>query len=115
MLPPLVDGPPEGELALVGFGSTKGVVSEAREILAQGGVDAAAVHLRQVWHFPSAQLDGILSRYRTVLTRANNRTGQLARLIRAETGRNVGGTVSRCDGLPFTPDDLVRRIKERKP
>ncbi len=114
-IPPLVDGPPEGELALVGFGSTKGVVSEAREILARDGAAVAAVHLRQVCPFPSPELDGVLSRYRTVLTVENNRTGQLARLIRAETGRKVDGTVSRCDGLPFTPDDLVRRIKERKP
>jgi len=113
-LPPVVDGPPEGELALVGFGSTKGVVSEARKVLARDGAAAAAVHLRQVWPLPSAELEGILSRYRTVLTVENNRTGQLARLIRAETGRRVDGTVSRCDGLPFTPDDLVRRIKERK-
>lgn len=114
-LPPLFTGPPEGELALVGFGSTKGVIDEARETLSRDGVAAAAVHLRQVWPFPSAALDGILSRYRTVLTVENNRTGQLARLIRAETGRKVDGTVSRFDGLPFTAGDLVRRIRERKP
>ena len=35
-LPPLLAGPPEGELALVGFGSTKGVIDEAREILLDG-------------------------------------------------------------------------------
>ncbi len=74
-IPPLVDGPPEGELALVGFGSTKGVVSEAREILARDGAAVAAVHLRQVCPFPSPELDGVLSRYRTVLTVENNRTG----------------------------------------
>jgi 2-oxoglutarate ferredoxin oxidoreductase subunit alpha len=114
-LPPLLDGPPEGKLALIGFGSTKGVIAEAREILAREGVDAAAVHLPQVWPFPSDAVDGILSRYRSALTVENNRTGQLARLIRAETGRKVAGTVSRHDGLPFTPEVLARRIKEQMP
>ena len=112
-LPPLLSGPPDGEVALVGFGSTKGVIAEAREILAREGVPAAAVHLRQVGPFPSGAMDGILARYGTVLTVENNRTGQLARLIRAETGREVSGTVSRFDGLPFTPGELAREIRER--
>ena len=112
-LPPLLAGPPDGEAVLVGFGSTKGVIAEAREILAREGVSVAAAHLRQVWPFPSGAVEGILSRYGTALTVENNRRGQLARLIRAETGRLVAGTVSRCDGLPFTPSSLAREVKER--
>ena len=112
-LPPLIAGPPDGEAVLVGFGSTKGVIAEAREILARDGVSVAAVHLRQVWPFPTGAIEGILSRYETALTVENNRRGQLARLIRRETGRQVAGTVSRCDGLPFTPEALAREVKER--
>jgi 2-oxoglutarate ferredoxin oxidoreductase subunit alpha len=111
-LPPLFTGSPEGDVALIGFGSTKGVIAEARDILARDGVAAAAVHLRQVWPFPSGPMEGILSRYRSALTIENNRAGQLARLIRTETGRGVSGTVSRTDGLPFTAEVLARRIKE---
>lgn len=112
-LPPLLSGPPDGEAVLIGFGSTKGAIAEAREILARSGANAAAVHLRQVWPFPAREMEGILSRYGTALTVENNRTGQLARLIRAETGREVAGTVSRFDGLPFTPEELAREIRER--
>jgi 2-oxoglutarate ferredoxin oxidoreductase subunit alpha len=112
-LPPLITGTPDGEAALIGFGSTKGVVAEAREILARDGIAVAAVHLRQVWPFPSGAVEGILSRYGTALTVENNRTAQLARLIRAETGWKVAGTVSRCDGLPFTPEELAMEVRER--
>jgi len=112
-LPPLLSGPPDGDAALIGFGSTKGVIAEAREILAREGVSVTAVHLRQVWPFPSGAVEGILSRYGTAWTVENNRRGQLARLIRAETGRQVTGTVSRCDGLPFEPSSLAREVKER--
>jgi 2-oxoglutarate ferredoxin oxidoreductase subunit alpha len=112
-LPPLLAGPPDGEAVLVGFGSTKGVIAEAREILAREGVSVAAVHLRQVWPFPTGAVAGILSRYGTALTVENNRRGQLARLIRKETGRQVAGTVSRFDGLPFTPEAVAREVKER--
>ena len=97
----------------IGFGSTKGVVAEARGILAREGLAVAAVHLRQVSPFPAGEMEGILSRYEMALTVENNRRGQLARLIRMETGREVSGTVSRCDGLPFTPEELSREVKER--
>ncbi len=113
-LAPLLAGPPDGEVALIGFGSTKGVVAEARELLAGDGVPAAAVHLRQVDPFPARAMSEILDRYRIALTVENNRTGQLARLIRATTGREVSGTISRFDGLPFTPEEVAERAKERR-
>ncbi|OIP36195.1 MAG: hypothetical protein AUK27_02280 [Deltaproteobacteria bacterium CG2_30_66_27] len=112
-LPPLLAGPPDGEVLLIGFGSTKGVIAEAREILSAGGIAAAAVHLRQVAPFPARAVSEILDRYRTTLTVENNRTGQLAHLIRAETGCEVSGTIARFDGLPFTPEDLASGAKER--
>jgi 2-oxoglutarate ferredoxin oxidoreductase subunit alpha len=112
-LPPLLSGPPDGEVLLIGFGSTKGVIAEAREILSAGGVATAAVHLRQVAPFPARAVSEILDRYRTALTVENNRTGQLARLIRAETGREVAGTIGRFDGLPFAPEELARGVRER--
>ena len=113
-LPPLLAGPPDGEVLLIGFGSTKGVIAEAREILSAGGIAAAAVHLRQVAPFPAGAVSEILDRYRTALTVENNRSGQLARLIRSETGRDVSGTIARFDGLPFTPAEVVERVKERR-
>jgi 2-oxoglutarate ferredoxin oxidoreductase subunit alpha len=112
-LPPLHSGPPDGEVLLIGFGSTKGVIAEAREILSAEGVATAAVHLRQVAPFPAQAVSEILDRYRTALTVENNRTGQLARLIRAETGREISGTLGRFDGLPFTPGEVAERVKER--
>ena len=113
-LPPLLAGPPDGEVLLIGFGSTKGVIAEAREILSAGGVATAAVHLRQVAPFPARAMSEMLDRYRTALTVENNRTGQLARLIRAETGSEVAGTIGRFDGLPFTPEEVAERVKERR-
>jgi 2-oxoglutarate ferredoxin oxidoreductase subunit alpha len=112
-LPPLLAGPPDGEVLLIGFGSTKGVVAEAREILSAGGIATAAVHLRQVAPFPAQAMSEILDRYRSALTVENNRTGQLARLLRAETGREVSGTIGRFDGLPFTPGEVAERVRER--
>ncbi len=73
----------------------------------------ARIAFRRTRRFPARAVSEILDRYRTALTVENNRTGQLARLIRAETGREVAGTIGRFDGLAFTPEELARSVKER--
>lgn len=113
MVPPLLSGPPRGDALLIGFGSTKEAVAEARGILAREGRDVAALHLRQVWPFPAKEIGEVLPRYRVCLTVENNATGQLARLIRRETGLEVAGTIHRYDGLPFTPGELAAESGRR--
>ncbi|MBI5342220.1 MAG: 2-oxoacid:acceptor oxidoreductase subunit alpha, partial [Deltaproteobacteria bacterium] len=112
-LPPLVSGPPNGDAVLIGFGSTKEVIEETRRILAREGIAAAAVHLRQVWPFPAKEMAEIVERYDAAFTVENNITGQLARLIRRESGAEIDGTVSRYDGLPFTPGSLAPEARKR--
>jgi 2-oxoglutarate ferredoxin oxidoreductase subunit alpha len=113
VVPPLVSGPPNGDALLVGFGSTKEVIAETRRLLAREGIAAAAAHLRQVWPFPAKEIAEILPRYETVFTVENNAQGQLARLIRRESGGDVDGTFTRYDGLPFTPGTLAPEARRR--
>jgi 2-oxoglutarate ferredoxin oxidoreductase subunit alpha len=113
MLPPLLSGPPNGDAVLIGFGSTKEVIEETRRILAGEGIAVAAVHLRQVWPFPAKEVSEIAPRYEVALTVENNITGQLARLIRRESGAEIAGTISRYDGLPFTPGMLAPEARKR--
>jgi len=113
-VPPLVSGPPNGELLLIGFGSTKEVIEETRQILARDGRTVATVHLRQVWPFPADEITEIVSRFGTVLTVENNAGGQLARLIRRECGVTVDGTIPRYDGLPFTPAEAADAVRTRR-
>jgi len=112
-LPPLVSGPPNGDAVLIGFGSTKDVIEETRQNLAREGIAVAAVHLRQVWPFPAKEVAEIALRYDVALTVENNITGQLARLIRRESGAEIAGTVSRYDGLPFTPETLAPEARKK--
>jgi len=113
IIPPLVAGPPNGDLLLIGFGSTKEVIEETRQILAREGRTVATVHLRQVMPFPAEEVARIVPRYGTSLTVENNAHGQLARLIRGECGVKVDGTILRYDGLPFTPDALAEDVRRK--
>lgn len=95
---------------LIGFGSTYGVIKEACLALGPG---FAPLHLPQVWPFPASQVGSLLKGKKSILTVENNAVGQLAGLLKRETGIKADGSILRYDGRPFNLDYLLERIRER--
>jgi len=80
-IPPAeVTGPAEGDLLVVGWGSTYGAIAAAVDELRQAGRSVAHLHLRYLNPFP-ANLGTILSKYRRILVPENN-SGHLRSLLR---------------------------------
>jgi 2-oxoglutarate ferredoxin oxidoreductase subunit alpha len=52
-----------------------------------------------------------LQEARKVVCVEGNATGQLAGLIRRETGFEVHQRINRYDGLPLTPEYILRELK----
>ena len=77
-----VFGPPEGDLLILGWGSTYGAIRSAVERLQARGKKVAHAHLRHLHPFPSNTGEVVRS-YRTVLIPEIN-LGQLRTVIRAE-------------------------------
>lgn len=98
------------DIILAGFGSTYGVIKEACGRIT--GKKAAQIHLSQVWPFPTEALSALLKGPGKLITVENNAAGQLARLIRRETGIKADGSILKYDGRPFDLDHLVRKIEE---
>jgi len=111
VVPPRYDGDERPELLLVSWGSSKGAVAEAAANLRANGVNAATLHFPQVWPLIAEQFLGRLREAKRVVAVEGNASGQLARLIRAEAGFEVGERVSRYDGLPLTPEYILRGLK----
>jgi len=109
-IPPLeVFGPPEGELLVVGWGSTYGAITQAVRELQAAGHAVAHVHLRHLNPLP-ADLGGILRRYPRVLVPEMN-LGQLVRLIRAEYLVDAIG-FNKIQGRPFKVSEIVSRCSK---
>lgn len=114
VIQPVRHGPESAETLLIGWGSTMGALWEAVDILTVQGGNASALHLGQVWPFPVETVTAAIKKSRKAFVVENNATGQLARLIRAETGENVSSRILRYDGRPFSPSDIVAAVtKER--
>ena len=108
---PEVHGPAEAPVTLVGWGSTEGVIREAMQQLADGGIVANNLQIRWLVPLHTEAILAILSRCRTVVIVENNYSGQFARYLRSETGFAAGGHIRKYDGEPFMPHHIVDGIK----
>jgi len=105
-------GSPQAEFTFVGWGSTYGALKEAVDLLQAEQSRANLLHLSELWPFPAEAVSSVLGKSRQSLVVENNATGQLARLIRRETGLKVNGTILKFDGRPFSPAGIVREAKK---
>jgi len=106
--PTTVTGPPEGELLILGWGSTYGAIAGAVQELTSGGASVAHAHLRYLNPLPP-DLASVLGRYRKVLVPEMN-LGQLVRLIRAEYLVDAHG-LNKIQGRPFKQSEIVTRAR----
>jgi 2-oxoglutarate ferredoxin oxidoreductase subunit alpha len=111
--PPELWGPRDADVTLIGWGSTKGVIEEACEILNEQGVSANQLQIR--WMVPlhgEAILD-ILKGARHTIIVENNYSGQFARYLRSETSFVPDGHIRKYDGEPFMPHHIVNAVREQ--
>lgn len=122
--PPQVFGDSEGDLLLVGWGSTKGAIEEAVERARQEGASVSSVHL----HFLSPLepgLKAIFQRFRKVvtvelnysdtvgqpfITPENKRYAQLAWYLRAQTLIDID-CCSNVFGQPMSPKSILKMME----
>jgi 2-oxoglutarate ferredoxin oxidoreductase subunit alpha len=109
-IPPLAPaGAPDGEVIVVGWGSTYGAIEQAVRQANAAGMAVGALHLRYLNPLPT-DLGEVLARYRRVLVPELN-LGQLARLIRDRCLVDVV-QLDKVQGRPFAVAEVYHRIME---
>ena len=102
---PEVAGPDEGDLLVVGWGSTYGAIAAAVDEVRRAGHPVAHLHLRYLNPFP-ANLGALLAKYRRILVAENN-MGHLRLMLRARFLVDAVG-LNKVEGRSF----CVREIQE---
>jgi 2-oxoglutarate ferredoxin oxidoreductase subunit alpha len=124
---PEVFGDPEGDLLVVGWGSTQGVIEEAVQRLRDEGLKVSALQMRFIQPMPSGIKD-IFKRFRKVMTiegtwadrpaedemidEENRRYAPLAMMLRARTLVDVD-CWTEAKGQPIKPGQVVAALRAK--
>jgi 2-oxoglutarate ferredoxin oxidoreductase subunit alpha len=109
-IPPLeVEGPEEGDLLVIGWGSTYGAITAAMENLNAKGYKFSRIHLKYLNPFQK-NLGDVLKKFKNVLTVEIN-LGQLAKLLRSEYLVDVK-SLTKVKGRPFKAFEIENKIIE---
>lgn len=96
------------------WGSTKGAMHDALQRFDPHHTTYAALHIRMMRPFPVDAVKEILGRAKRVVCLDGNYSGQLAQLIRAETGICVQHHVVKYDGRPFSEEEVIVALEAAK-
>ena len=108
-VPPVLSGPENFSVLLVGWGSTCQAIREGLE--RSGRTDAAHLHFPQVYPLPH-QAQGYLEQAQKVIVVENNATAQFGKILTLYGGREPDGAILKYDGLSFTVEELADAINE---
>jgi 2-oxoglutarate ferredoxin oxidoreductase subunit alpha len=125
LLPPVIHGDEEGDLLVVGWGSTKGAIEEAVDRARAEGIRASSAHLTFLSPLQPG-LKQLFAKFRRVMTveinysdrmgdpfvtEENRRRGRLAMLLRAQTLCDIDSW-TRVPGEPLRPGQIHQAIRD---
>jgi 2-oxoglutarate ferredoxin oxidoreductase subunit alpha len=111
--PPVLEGPADADVTLIGWGSTDGVIREARALLAEQGITANQLQIRWLVPLHGDAIVDILGKAKHTIIVENNFSGQFARYLRSETSFVANGHIRKYDGEPFMPHHIVEAVREQ--
>ena len=114
---PTVYGPAEGQVLLVGWGSSRGPIREAVDRARAAGNSVSALHLRHLHPLPNG-LENIFSGFSHVLVAELNDQGfygygQLAALLRARYCDPRIRGLNKTDGLTFKVREILAAVNSQ--
>ena len=112
---PKIYGPPEGNVLLIGWGSTQGPIKEAVDRARAAGDSVSAIHLKHLNPLPNG-LENVFAGFNHVFVVEMNDEGlygygQLGGLLRARYCDPKIRGINKTDGLTFRVKDILERVK----
>ena len=102
-----------GDLVIISWGSTKGVILDAMDKLADEGMKIKYIQIRLMHPFPSELVKSMLKDAKTIINIEMNYTGQLGSLLRQHTGLEANYYIVKYNGRQMSLEEVynsVRRI-----
>ncbi|MEK7543401.1 MAG: 2-oxoacid:acceptor oxidoreductase subunit alpha [Patescibacteria group bacterium] len=113
IMPPVVHGDASAQTTIVTWGSTLGPVLEAMNMtdFHVGGGSAKVIYFPWLYPFPVESATSLLTGSTRIIDIEQNATGQLASLVRQQTGIDITEKLLKYDGRPFLPEEIIERVR----
>jgi 2-oxoglutarate ferredoxin oxidoreductase subunit alpha len=105
------------DVLLVGWGSTKPVVLDVLKSLSLTAdrlpLSVGYLHFSHLWPLKTARFEKLAKKAKKIIAIEGNFQGQLAMLLRQQTGIEIKDKILKYDGRPFFIDELAKAISEQ--
>ncbi len=109
---PTLYGPAKAEMTLIGWGSVKGAVLDALELLLAQGITTNFLHLTYMHPFPATAVKDILKNSKHTMMIEGNYSGQGEALLKQETLHSPDFHLRKYDGRPFYADEIADYVRQ---
>ncbi|UCH32819.1 MAG: 2-oxoacid:acceptor oxidoreductase subunit alpha [Candidatus Bathyarchaeota archaeon] len=105
-------GQEETKNIIISWGSTKGAILEAMELLRKEGFNLAFLQIRMIQPLPSNSIERILGQAEMKIAIEMNYSGQLAATITEKTGIFMDYFILKYNGRPMTTTEVYEALKK---
>jgi 2-oxoglutarate ferredoxin oxidoreductase subunit alpha len=99
----------KGEINILSWGSTGGVVDDVMKVYADYGIRVNSLNLKYLYPFRKELVTSFIHRKNVILIEGNH-NGQLSELIKMKTGLDITNKILKWDGRPFFLEEIVEKI-----
>ncbi|MDD3819259.1 MAG: 2-oxoacid:acceptor oxidoreductase subunit alpha [Actinomycetota bacterium] len=110
--PPRIYGLPDAEITIWSWGSCKGPVIEAMNILNQKEKKVNFIHFTYLYPFDSEIVSGIIKESNKNIIVENNKTSQLSKIIMMNTGYKIKNKILKYSGRQFLPEEIASGVEK---
>jgi 2-oxoglutarate ferredoxin oxidoreductase subunit alpha len=103
-------GDPKADVAIISWGSTKGAVLDAMEMLEAEGKKVRFVHVRLMNPFPKELVKSMLAGAKTVVDIEMNYLAQLGALVSQHIGRAPDYKIVKYNGRPMSLEEVYNAV-----
>lgn len=111
IMPPVYTGDENPDVLFVTWGTSRGPAVSAARLLRESGKKVAVLSYPWLYPFPVKDTVSYLAKAARTIIVEQNSTGQLAKLIRMETGTDIAEKFLKYDGRPWYPEEIVEKCQ----
>ncbi len=100
------------EYTIISWGSTIGPVRDALDLLKKEGISIGLIQLKLLNPFPGDYVDSLLKNTKTIIDVEANHSGQLGKLFKQNTGRDIDYFILKYTGRAMTSTEVYDSLKK---